>query len=83
MVNSNEKLVNSVGACFLSITKIRIQEIRCFKKCHACIRIERAMWLLTLSIKTVNVMTGSESLHELSRNFSFLIVGLQIDIIYF
>ena len=46
-------------------------------------KIELAMWFLTLSIKTVNVMTGCESLHKLNRNFSFQIVWLQIESIYF
>ena len=46
-------------------------------------KIELTMWFLTPSIKTVNVMTGCESLHKLNKSFSFLIVWLQIEIIYF
>ena len=46
-------------------------------------KMELAMWFLTLSIKTVNVMTGCESLHKLNRSFSFLRVWLQIETIYF
>ena len=73
----------TIGACFLSTTKTGIQEIWCFKKCHACMKMELPMWFLTLLIKTVNVMTACESLHKLNRTFSFLIVWLQIEIIYF
>ena len=46
-------------------------------------KMELTIWFLTLSIKTVNVMTGYESLHKLNRSFSLLIVGLQIEIINF
>ena len=46
-------------------------------------KMELPMWFLTLSIKTVNVMTACESLHKLNMTFSFLIVWLQIEIIYF
>ena len=46
-------------------------------------KIELAMWFLALSVKTVNVMTGCESLHKLNRSFSVLIVWLEIEIMYF
>ena len=72
-----------VGAYFLSTTKARIQEIWSFKNCHACMKMDLAIWFLILSIKTVNVMTGCESLHKLNRNFSFQIVWLQIESICF
>ena len=73
----------AVAVRFLRTTKTRIQEIWCFKKCHICMKMELAMWFLTLSIKTVNMITVCESLHELIRIFSFQIMWLQIKIVYF
>ena len=50
---------------------------------RVCMKMELAMWFLTLSIKTVKVIAGCDSLHKWNKIFSFQIVWLQVEIVYF